>query len=266
MAEKIRQYVEKGILPGPDVRHYIASTFSHPTRRDLQTILNDRGNCERETLLELIFFPDLELQVALEDTIEAGRFHRDAEADVLRRLMRKKPVAAFFYPDENAAVRFALPEDAARQFIARLHISKDLPGDLREAVDGTLQGEDRLRARVMIRNARFACRGAGAAFLASLFISMDGQPAPLFECLEFVLHFLETVPPDSDLKTALAARKQRYRNHLLKAGYVEKMRGSRNAETLMVQGVRLPHCDPGDAMRKIVMLDAVALAIYGQTL
>ena len=56
---------------------------------------------------------------------------------------------------------------------------------------------------------------------------------------------------------------QRHKN-ILKTEQFENQRQNRNVETMILQGIRIPHFDPQDDMRKIAMIDTVFIAIYGK--
>jgi len=47
--------------------HFIDSTFSSPCINELEKIITDDSDCERDSLIELIFFPDEEIQAKLEE-------------------------------------------------------------------------------------------------------------------------------------------------------------------------------------------------------
>jgi mannitol/fructose-specific phosphotransferase system IIA component (Ntr-type) len=81
-----------------------------------------------------------------------------------------------------------------------------------------------------------------------------------------VLDFLETCPDETPLEESLALRKQHHRKNIIKAGQFQRQRRKRNVETMIMQGIRIPHCDPQDDMQKIAMIDTVSLAIYGKIL
>ena len=266
LAEQIQACLTKGIHPEPEVRHYIDSTFAHPTRHELEIILNDPENCERDALLELIYFPGQDIQILLENVIEEGHFEPDEEEVVFGMLVGKKSVAALYYPEGGPPVRLAPPDHAVRQFIARLNIHKQLDRDLLAAIHQNLPTDQQVPAKVMIRNARFACQGSKAAFLKAFVLNMPSLLDNFSEYLEFVLHFLATNPGGKGLKESLAHRKQHHHKNILKSELFESQRQNRNVETMILQGMRIPHFDPQDDMRKIAMIDTISLALYGRTL
>ena len=263
LAEQIQACLTKGIHLEPEVQHYIDSTFAHPTRQELEIILNDPENCEQDALLELIFFPGWDIQILLENMIEEGHFQQDEEDVVFGLLMGKKSMTTLCHPEGAPPVRLATPEHAARQFIARLNIHKQLDRDLLAAIHQNLPTDQQVPAKVMIRNARFICQGSKAAFVKAFVLNMPPLPSTFFEYLEFVLHFLETSPGGKHLKESLADRKQQHYKNILKAEQFESQRQNRNVETMILQGIRIPHFDPQDDRRKIAMIDTISLALYG---
>ena len=98
LAQQIHTCLAEGIHPEPDVRHYIDSTLAHPTRRELETRLKDSNNCERDTLLELIFFHGREIQVRLENCIDESNFQQYVADLILGMMMRKYPLDDEYKP------------------------------------------------------------------------------------------------------------------------------------------------------------------------
>ncbi len=54
IADEIKKILSKGIDLSDDVVHYIDSTFSNPTVKELESILADDSNCEKDSLMELL--------------------------------------------------------------------------------------------------------------------------------------------------------------------------------------------------------------------
>jgi len=56
LAGKIERIFRDGFVLSDDIMHYIDSTFSNPSINELEEIIYDEHNCERDPLIELIFF------------------------------------------------------------------------------------------------------------------------------------------------------------------------------------------------------------------
>jgi len=266
LARHITAFLAKGIRPDPEVRHFIDSTFAHPSGHELETILKDPDNCEKDALLELIFFPGQDLQIDLEDLIEKGHFQQDEEVVVLGLLMKQNPQASLYYPEGGPPFQVAIPGHAARQFISRLNIHKQISRRVLEAIRKNLPPDLQAPVKVMIRNARFACRDSKAAFLEAFMGGMPFMRDDFLQHLEFVLHFLETSPDGIPLEESLAHQKQHHQKNIMRAEQFERQRKNRNVETMIMQGIRILHFDPRDDMQKIAMIDTVSIAMYGKTL
>jgi len=169
LADRIQAYFESGIYPDKALKHYINSTFSNPGPGDLEQLLKDNENCESESLIELIFFPDTAIQIRLEACLEMGCYTKDDETLIHRVLMKKNPLTTLFFPDRESPIRFDTPPSGARQFIARLNIHKKSDARLDEIMANHLSKKEQDLCKVMIRNASFECRGEKARFLGNLF-------------------------------------------------------------------------------------------------
>ena len=103
LADEILKILQKGLTLSGDVVHYIDSTFSHPTIEELEDILADDSNCEKDSLVELLFFPDESMQVELEGFIESNHFKKEDEGKVLEYLCQKPLLVSFLSPRLHGA-------------------------------------------------------------------------------------------------------------------------------------------------------------------
>ncbi len=155
LADEIKKILSKGIELSNDVVHYIDSTFSNPTIEELQDILHDDSNCEKDSLLELLFFPDESMQLQLEEMLECLQLGKQDEKKVLDTLCRESLQVNMRLPEDRGSVNLILPHEVALGFIARLHISKHLDGKLREVINKYADADAGNDYKVKIRNSRF---------------------------------------------------------------------------------------------------------------
>jgi hypothetical protein len=150
LADRIKAIISEGIDLSEDVVHYIDSTFSNPSINELQAILDDDANCEADTLMELLFFPDESIQIRLEEILEQCRPHKKDEDKIITYLCQDPLFVTFHFEDDRGTLKLPIPEDVIRQFLVRLRISKHLEANLLESIHhyGDLQNTNRFKVKI----------------------------------------------------------------------------------------------------------------------
>ena len=265
LADEIRNILANDITLSDEVIHYIDSTFSNPTTAELQSILQDDSNCEKDSLMELLMFPDETMQLQLEPLLERIRCKKGDEKFVVDKLLRDPVRVAIRFPTDREAMRLTVTEEVACQFISRLNISKHLDPNLLEALN--LYNDENIsnRIKVKLRNSRSSFSGGKNEFLGLFFEKFDSRDNDIFECLEFVVGFLEDLEQSNDIYQALMATKKFYFISLQKAKQLETQLQKHNMETLLAQGKRVVLIDQKDAHKKMRIIDRISRAIYGKT-
>jgi hypothetical protein len=265
LAGEIRKVLGQGISLGNDVVHYIDSTFSNPAIEELQTILHDDSNCEKDSLMELLFFPDEAMQLALEEILENLQIGKQDEDKVLEALCRESLQVNIRLPEGRGSLNLILPHEVAPGFIARLHISKHLNERLREAINKYAAPGAGNGYKVKIRNSRFLPGENKIQFLCDFFKKLEPQSHDFNICLDFVLSFIDELEDHQDLYQALMAKKRFYLRSLQKAKKLETQLQKNNLETLLSQGKRVILVDTADARKKMLIIDRISRAIFGKT-
>ena len=265
LANEIRKVLGDGITLGDDVVHYIDSTFSNPSIEELQAILQDDSNCEKDSLMELLFFPDEAMQLALEEILENLQIGKQDEDNVLEALRRESLQVNMRLPEGRGSLNLILPHEVAPGFIARLHISKHLNEKLREAINKYADPDAGNGYKVKIRNSRFLPGENKIQFLCDFFEKLEPQSHDFNNCLDFALSFIDDLRKDQDLYQALMAKKRFYLRSLQKAKKIETQLQKNNLETLLSQGKRVILVDKADARRKMLIIDRISRAIFGKT-
>ena len=263
LAGELQQILSGGITLSSDVIHYIDSTFSNPTTTELQSILHDDSNCEKDSLTELLLFPDETMQLQLEAQLERLRFQETDEKSVLDNLLQAPLQVTFRFPGDRGSFHLMITADMARQFIARLNISKHLDPDLLEVLNHYENISNRIK--VKIRNSRFAPADEKTKFLCLFFEKFDPQVNDIFECFEFALSFLDEPILDNDIYRTLMAKKAFYFRSLQKAIQLDTQLQKHNMETLLAQGKRVVLIDQRDARNKMRIIDRIGRTVFGKT-
>jgi hypothetical protein len=265
LADEIKKILSKGIDLSDDVVHYIDSTFFNPTIEELQAILADDSNCEKDSLMELLFFPDESIQIGIEEMLERYRPQHEDENKILAFLYRSPLKVTFCIDDVRGSLNLSIPEDVTRGFLSRLNISKHLDPKSIESIIRYGDDANRNRFKVKIRNSRFSSSEDKTGFLCSFFDKIGARSHDIFECLAFVLDFLDEIKKDSDIYQALMAKKKFYFISLQKAKKMDARIEKHNIETLLLQGARVALIDQVDARKKMQIIDRISRAVFGKT-
>lgn len=264
LAEAIRRILEAGITLSTDVVDYIDATFFNPTVREIHTLLADDANCEKDSLIELLLFPDESMQISLETLLDHGHFRPADETTILSFLYVQPFQVCVHFPDERGSFDLEVPKPAAVQLLSRLNIAKQLSRKLRESINRQPDVTQRNRFKVRLRNSRFKPVQQKIDFLYDLFEKMDTQTEDFLDCLDFALDLLDEII-DDDIYHALMAKKKFYFQSLQKAEQRDFRLKQHNMETLLLQGMRMVIMAPADARKKMLMIDRISRAVFGHT-
>ena len=265
LADEIRKILSKGFTLGNEVIHYIDSTFSNPSTADLQSILADDSNCESDSLMELLMFPDEAMQFQLEPLLERLQFQTENESSVLDQLLQGQLRTFIRFPQDGQSIYLEVTRELASQFVSRLNISKHLAPDLLEILNGYGDENISRQIKVKLRNSQLSPSAEKIEFLCLFFKKFSPQDNDILECLEFVISFLEDLRQFKSIYQALMTKKKFYFISLQKAKQLESQLQKHNVETLLARGKRVVLIDQQDARKKMRIIDRVSRALYGKT-
>jgi hypothetical protein len=265
LADKILEILDEGMVLGDEVIQYIDSTFFNPTIEELKNILQEDSSCEKESLVELLFFPDENIQLELEEFLEDNCFEQEDEKKVLKYLCQKPLLIVFHFADERGAFNLAIPETAVHQFVRRLNISKQIDRNLVSTIKKKVGAKQKNRFTVRIRNSRLVTTDKALWLLSRFFEKWDTQVGDALKCVDFILVFLEELKEDADIFEALMKKKRFYLRHLKRTEKFEELLLTTNVETLMLKGKIPAFIDKNEAREKMEIIDRISRAIYGKT-
>jgi hypothetical protein len=263
-AQRIEEIFRSGIHVGPAVIDYIEATFSSPTAVELEEILNDESNCERDVLLELIFFPGERLQTQLEEFLEENVFTEEETESIHKDLQSKKIDAKIIFPNPRQTIGLRVPRSIFGTFLSRLNISRKIDPQLRTAISKYITASDRMAVKIKLRNATSAPAGNKVDFLCRFFQMMYAD-ATFMASFEFILEFFGEIKDEADVYDTLMAKKRSCLDQLNKREKFEEALKKNNIETLMLRGEKVPYVDKSDALKTIAVIDRVSLMVFGRT-
>jgi hypothetical protein len=265
IADKIIEILQRGLAINADSQHYIDSTFSNPSIKALDKLLQDESSCETDSLMELLFYPDEAVQVQLEDLLEDAQLQPEDEIAIQAQVCRQPFQTRFRFRDSRGTLKMAVSPDNVDAFIQRLNLSRSLDPKIRAAIGLHVRRALQTRCQVKLRNAKPITAPDKILFLQSFFEKIKLDDDAFFEYLDFILSFLGDLRKKTDIFSALMIYKKIYFQGLQKAANLEKQLTKHNVETLLLGGTRLAHMDKADARKKIQMIDRISLAVFGKT-
>jgi hypothetical protein len=251
LADEILKILREGVTLGSDVVNFIDSTFSNPTVEELEEILQDDSNCEKDPLVELLIFPDNRLQHELEELLQSQHFQQLG--------------VVFQFPEKRGSFSLDIPEEVAHQFIRRLNISKQINRNLLLTIKDNTSAKTKNRFAVKLRNSRFAETDNAIAFLLAFFDKWDTENSDALKYFDFILFFLEELDGNSDIFDALMSKKKLYLKHLKRTEKFEEQLQKTNIETLMLQGKSLAFMDKNEARDNMAIIDRISQTVFGKT-
>jgi hypothetical protein len=264
LADKIHEVFQKGLIVSTDVLHYIDSTFLNPSLAKLEKILTDDSNCEKDSLLYLIFSPDESIQIQLENILEKEDFNKEDENKIIDLFISRNPETTIHFQDNGSSLKLAIPSSIAKRFISQLNISKKLDNRFVVAINKIVYDKFQLPVKVKLRNTGFAHTENKINFICSFFERIKTESNDFTKCLDFILNFLDELRDDRDIFQSLSVKKEFHFQNLQKADMFHEQMSKRNMETLILQGVKIPHINKDDEINKIAIIDKISYTVFGK--
>lgn len=264
LADRIAGLLGEEICVGPHVVEYINSTYGNPVFEEIRTLIEEQGGSDRESLLELIFFPDEAVQVQLEQVLERHSYTTEDVAVIAADLAARN-IRAFVSIDRTApALHLRVDRAVIDPFLTRLNIDYSLPSGLNRSLAKIQPVEKRRAVRVRLRNHRTRPTGGLLAFFGRC-IRETCTHRYFFQGLDFLLQFVQETDSGADIYEALMRKKRRCRRLLNKIDDAQQKLQKSNVETLLLQGGRIPYIDRRRALETIAAIDRISLAVFGRT-
>ena len=262
---RIIQALENGGCLTDDILDYIDAALFSPEPDRLVAFLSGDTDSQRDSLLDLIFYPDQAVQMDLEPLLEAARFSEQDEKQLNDGLMARPIRAWVSMPDGRQLVRIRVPDFIKSQYLARLNISWLIDPHVAAAIEKGLPAAIRPIVKVRLRNAGICTASDRRGFLCRFFQRMTHSDPDYLACLDLVLPLLERAGKRTEVYNLLVEHKRFLFRSLQQAGRFKTLLGRSNMETLMLQGVRAPHVSPDAMMRHMRLIDLICLRIFGST-
>ncbi len=266
LVDKIVCYLADGIKADESITTYIDSTFSNPSLTDINRVISDESHVERDSLIDLLIFPDETFQLKLEPLLIRSRFSQDDEYDVIDRLSKLSPAVMIYLSSFDAYLKLILTSSTVTRFVRRLNITWQPDDGIRATIEKAIAVPRRPSITLRLRNANLNPHPAGAHFLCRFMEAFDDNQPMFLKHLGFVVDFIGTLSPaEDDPYPALMKAKYRLVSALRRAIKFEQQLACNNMETLMLQGVRPPAESSTYFRENIALIDDIALVLFGRS-
>ena len=253
LANVLRDYLTQGIRLSPETLGFLDSTVSVTDAAGLSVLLSDSENSEADSLLELIFYPDLPMQGRVEDLLLTHRFTRKDPPIVVDCLSDPPLCARLTFPDDRGAMVYRPTPAVLTPMVDRLHISRRIARPILAACR-RFDPQVALNIRIQVRNAPRPPANHVAEFIARFLDNADLDTAEMLACLGTALELTETLA-DVNVYPELIRIRHDLAEALDRADRMARSASGQNMETLMLKGVRPPHINRAEAKEKIGRID-----------
>jgi len=261
LSKHILSLFHDGITISADVIDYIDSTFGCPSLEELSEIFIDNKNCERDSLLELIFYPDEKIQMQFEEILESSTFQKKDKEKVEASLLSVNYEAILLFSGDKKKLRLFVPQHVVKKFIQRLNIYKKTDSRILEAVNAYVRVSDISLVKVKLRNRRFNETENKINFFYMFLKSNIPAGSIFFECLDFIIEFFDELKEDKNIFDSLTQKKIFLSNSIKKTKKLADQIKGKNFEILMSQNIRMPSINIAEYKKQIEIVDLICLHV-----
>ena len=257
----VQQHLKTGLALNDNVLGYMEVTFGST---DLALILAEADSSEIDSLLELVFYPDTELQMQFESLWGHTVFSADDQAALIALLQNDPLQVPIHQPSQAPAIRLRVPDFAIEAFMKHLNITWQPPIELAQILENHLSNRLLRRTRVHLRNSVLTWQPHQVLLMRLLVTHMANQD-DYEACLTFMLSILDEFEPRMQPYAFLAAKKFFYFQSLCRAEDFERKRQTSNMEILILQGERFAYGSIEEWRGKMQRIDRICQALFGRT-
>ncbi len=225
---------------------------------------DDRSQSERDSLLDLIFSPDLTVQMGLEPLLESVCWSPDRVAALQDQLLATPIRVWIKMPDGSRLVRIPVSDDVKSQYLERLNITWQLDPDVHAAIDRGVAATMALRVKVRLRNHNLRPSIDQQMILCRFFERMADDDPDYLACLDLFLTLMARPVKSDAVYDHLVDHKRFLFRSLHHAQRFEALLRRSNMETLMLQGIRAPHAPQDELMHQMRLIDQICFSIFGK--
>ena len=265
LGTRVVQALQAGGVLTNEILAFIDTALFLPGPDHLAAFLHAGEGCERDTLLDLIFYPDQATQVDLEPLLERARCSAADEQRIATWLRARDVAVRIRMPDGRPVATIRLTEACKQSYLERLKITWQGAPEVTAAIDEAVSESLRPLVKVRLRNAGGRWAAGQALFLRRFFERMDDSHDDYLACLDLALAMLDSIESAHDAYDRLVDHKRACFRGLQQARRFEMLLRRSNMETLMLQGVRPPEQSCEHLLARMTLIDRVCQGVFGRT-
>ncbi|BBO77355.1 hypothetical protein DSCW_47720 [Desulfosarcina widdelii] len=262
---RIVDALKKGGALNDEILDYVDAALFTPEPDRLSAFLADDEDSERDTLLDLIFYPDRMVQIDLEPILASGRYSAEDERTILESLLAITIEPFIRLPDGRLLTRIQLPDFIRTRYLERLNITWQLPAGLAAAIDKGVSAVMGPVVRVRLRNAGMQFSAGQVTFLCRFFERMDDSHPDYPACLDLALALLDKKGSAAMVYDLLVDYKRVCFRAMEQARRFTALLRRSNMETLMLQGFQPPRESPEVLLHRMGLIDRICFSVFGRT-
>ncbi len=256
LADAIQNELCRGICVSPDIMQYIMSVSGINSLESIRHSIVDETSSEGASLFELILFPDESFQIAIEGLIESFNYRKTDEKTICELLISRSLETILHFPG-TGSMPVMIPPESIQTVISRLNISRKTDARIIESLHRFSEEPLRTRCKIRLRNSRWIHSESHIRLLQEIIEKCIHQTNSFIEYLDVTLEFLSDPHPESDVKLALSAEKDRLIHLLDMADRQDHLLRTSPMEAIMLQGVRVVSIDRDNIINRIHILDHI---------
>lgn len=264
LVRAIKAALETGnAITGP-VQTYIDAALPEMSPGELKQALEEGDDSEIESLMDLIFYPDMKTQKMFEPLLEHAALSSSDQQQIMDMLLSDQIPAEVIIPGSRYKARISVPDFIKEQFVDRLHMTWQIDKDLAGVIEKRVSDSNGLWLKVKLRNTGKQLNPCQNR-LIGLFIKKISEDHRDFErCTDYIISVIDRISPDTDLYPFFINRKKSCFQTLLSAERFDQMMEKSNMETLMMQGFRAPHTSKQDLRLEMRLIDVICKLVFGR--
>jgi hypothetical protein len=216
-------------------------------------------------MMELLFYPDLELQERYEAQWGKEIFTEQDRDRIIEMLCDTPEVAEIVLPDTDVKISIPVPDFASRTFVQRLNICWHPPAQLLQLLNQKSFGEISVQTCVQLRNATIAWHENQVALISLFLAKMPAASETFASDLDFLISILSELAIDGDAYAFLIGKKLFYFKSLCSAEEYDRKRLTSNMEILMMSGNRSAHGSIEQWRQNMRSVDRICQTLFGRT-